>query len=1147
MLRGLIYHRGVNAAVALAVAVCAAVLTGALLVGDSVRGSLRDLTLDRLGNIDLALVAERFFDDALTERLAASPGFDDAFDAIAPAVLLRGSAQNASTRARASRVEVLGVDERFVDMFRAPPTSRVFAEGARSIEPPSLIFDRADRQVFPSVIVNEALATELSVTAGDALLLYFRLGAAIPRDTVLGDRETGEVVGSVRAVVGAVIPDRNLGRFALDPHQTFPFVAYMSLSELQRAVEQPGRINALLVSRRDDAASVAPALDDAVTLADMGLEIVPAAAGGEASSVLEVRSEQMVLPDPTLNTIDGAAGALGVETLQLQAYLANEIRGSDGAFVPYSMVMGIDSPATVEPFGRLELRDGTAAPALADDEILLNEWTAGQLDVSPGAEISLAYYVVGADEELRTERADFRLAGVVRMDGLAVDRDLMPPYPGIEGVDDIASWDPPFPVDLGRIRPADEQYWDDYRGAPKAFVSSATGRRLWATRYGAVTSVRLGAPGDAAGETGRRNAVAALRERLQPAAHGFSFIDVKRQGLEASAGATDFGGLFIGFSFFIILSAALIVGMLFALGIEQRAGEVGLLLAVGYPLRRVRGRLLAEGALVGAVGAAVGLLGAVLYGRLMLLGLTTLWLPAVGSPLLFLYVEPLTLFMGWAISLLVALLAIWLTVRRLRRVPTTRLLAGAFLAADVQVRRRRRRAGRIAIGAGSLALATIAWGVASGAAASPAVTFGAGALLLTAGLAGFAAWCNAGRGRLARGGGAAAVAMAMRNSGWSPGRSVLSVALVASAAFVIVTVAGNVRNPQTEADTVEEGAGGYVLMATSDVPLHDNLNTTNGRSDLGLPEDGPLATATITQLRLLPGDDASCLNLYRPQRPRILGIPAAQVERGGFHFAASLADELGVGDNAWEMLDADLGPGVIPAIGDANSVQWILHLGLGDELALATERGETVSLQIVGTLSESIFQSELLISEANFLRLFPSRSGFSYFLIDAPADSAEQVAAILEDDLAPFGFDTTSTAQKLAGYLVVQNTYLSTFQMLGGLGLLLGTIGLGVVLVRNVIERRGELATLRAFGFQRSFLGQMVLAENAFLLVVGLAIGTLSAAMAISPRYLLGAVEVPWTSLLPTLCAVLVVGMLASVIAVAGALRVPLLPALKRD
>ena len=75
MLRGLAYFWKLNFAVLLATAVNTAVLTGALIVGDSVRGSLRDMTLDRLGNIELALVVERFFPQSLVDRLKESDGF----------------------------------------------------------------------------------------------------------------------------------------------------------------------------------------------------------------------------------------------------------------------------------------------------------------------------------------------------------------------------------------------------------------------------------------------------------------------------------------------------------------------------------------------------------------------------------------------------------------------------------------------------------------------------------------------------------------------------------------------------------------------------------------------------------------------------------------------------------------------------------------------------------------------------------------------------------------------------------------------------------------------------------------------------------------------------------------------------------------
>jgi ABC-type antimicrobial peptide transport system permease subunit len=198
-------------------------------------------------------------------------------------------------------------------------------------------------------------------------------------------------------------------------------------------------------------------------------------------------------------------------------------------------------------------------------------------------------------------------------------------------------------------------------------------------------------------------------------------------------------------------------------------------------------------------------------------------------------------------------------------------------------------------------------------------------------------------------------------------------------------------------------------------------------------------------------------------------------------------------------------------------------------------------------MKHSLFQSEILISEANFLRHFPSRSGYSYFLVDPPAGSEERATEALESALGPFGLDVTSTAQRLRDYNAVQNTYLSTFQTLGGLGLLLGTLGLGIILVRNIMERRGELAALRAFGFRRVRLALMVLAENVFLLGFGISLGTVSALAAIAPMVLGEGSSLPWASLLLTLAVVFLVGMLASLAGVLGTLRVALLPALKAE
>jgi hypothetical protein len=551
-----------------------------------------------------------------------------------------------------------------------------------------------------------------------------------------------------------------------------------------------------------------------------------------------------------------------------------------------------------------------------------------------------------------------------------------------------------------------------------------------------------------------------------------------------------------------------------------------------------------------AFGALLGLLGGVAYGWLMMVGLRTLWLPAVGTPLLFLHVTPLSLILGWLISVLVVLASIWWTVRKLGRIPATSLLAGSFFIAMAGRRGLGRFTPVVAYGSSGIALALFAYAAISGSTTSPAISMSIGALLLIAGLSWFAIWCRSMRGGLPRPGAAAFIGMAARNSSWNPGRSILSVALVACACFVIVLVAANRRDPASEEQTIEIGGGGYALVATSDVPLFYDLNSAAARYELGFPEEtgGGEASADfesvdIMALRLLPGDDASCLNLYRPQRPGILGIPSEQIERGGFEFAATISDE----PNPWELLEMELEPGVIPAFGDVASTQWILKIGLGQDLIMEGELGQPLRLRLVGTLSGSIFQSELLISEENFLRHFPNQSGYSTFLVDVPEERVETVARLLESNLGEFGFDTTPTAERVAGFLAVQNTYLSTFQMLGGLGLLLGTVGLGIVLIRNIIERRGELATLRACGYRRSSLTVMVLAENAFLLLVGILVGSLSALMAVAPRYLGGDLQVPLGSILITLALVLVVGMFASVASVISALRVPLLPVLKEE
>jgi len=203
--------------------------------------------------------------------------------------------------------------------------------------------------------------------------------------------------------------------------------------------------------------------------------------------------------------------------------------------------------------------------------------------------------------------------------------------------------------------------------------------------------------------------------------------------------------------------------------------------------------------------------------------------------------------------------------------------------------------------------------------------------------------------------------------------------------------------------------------------------------------------------------------------------------------------------------------------------------------------------RVVAALQDSLFQGELLISERNFLRLFPDVEGYRFFLLSVPPARAQELTGMLEAALADYGFDIQPAEARLAGFHEVENTYLSTFRSLGALGLVLGTVGLGAVLLRNVLERRRELALLRAVGYRPQHLATMVLAENVLLLLVGLTTGTVCALLAIAPAVSLRGGRLPAGSLSLLLAGVLGTGIAASLTATAAALRSPLLTALRSE
>jgi len=1133
--RSLSYYWRTNIAVVLGVATAVAVLAGALLVGESVRGSLRDLVTQRLGQTSLVITSTGFLREQLASEIQNDPRFvSSGFTSVCPLISLEGAVAHESSKRVSSAIKVYGVDERFWKFNHregSGPQSR-------------------------GVFLSQTLARELGANVGDSMLLQVQKPSDIPLESLHSKKE--ELTKTLRLPVSDILDAAALGEFSIQAQQSGVRAIFVSLKLLQREIEQPDKINLILISEVEGGPSTGrkdsldKILRDRFTLADLGIQLRSITENDQVSVSLEHDSK--MLDDSLAKIATDTANSLSLRHSAVFSYLANNITSRDKS-VPYSLITALDESDFQRLLENADKAFGTSAAnsAISKPPILLNEWVARDLGVRQGDPITLEYYLWQVSGRLETSTATFRLVGVVPIKGMAADRNLVPEYPGISGSTNLSDWDPPFPVDLKRIRQKDEDYWHQYHTTPKAFVQLSVGQTMWRSRFGQLTSIRLW-PSDKGGEA-LKSFGEKLRASLNPMLLGTAILPVRAQGLEASQGANDFGHYFLYFSFFLVVSALLLTTLFFKLGIEQRIREIGVLRAVGFGPARIRNLFLGEGIALAVTGSLIGLIGAIVYGQLMMFGLRTWWVDAVGTTSLSLHLSAQSLLVGAAGGIFAALICVALTLRGLRKRSTRSLLGGtvsssatSFVAAGSA--KRFVTMFRIALFLTLLGLLLLL------AAASHLVRqvggfFGGGTLLLTAFLCYQSSWLRRRHKRSLGGAGWWSITrLGFRNATYRPARSILCIALIASAAFIIVAVDSFRHRDETPASERKSGTGGFPLLAESVLPLVQDPNTREGQEALNLSDDNPaspLSGMKLTRFRVLPGDDASCLNLYQPRNPKIVASTDEFVQSNRFSFQSSLATSSEEAANPWLILNRQFPNGAIPVIADANSLAYVLHLRLGDELVFQ-HMGRSVRMRVVAALADSLFQSELVMSETNFIRSFPEQQGYRFFLIDLPdANGSAAVTAELEDRLADFGFDIQPTNDRLASFHRVENTYLSTFQMLGGLGLVLGTIGLAAVLLRNVLERRRELALMRAVGYNSRHFTLMIVAENLLLLFAGVTTGTVCALLAITPVFLTRHTTFSSISLGLLLLAVLVSGLIASIAATRATLRAPLLAALKAE
>jgi hypothetical protein len=343
------------------------------------------------------------------------------------------------------------------------------------------------------------------------------------------------------------------------------------------------------------------------------------------------------------------------------------------------------------------------------------------------------------------------------------------------------------------------------------------------------------------------------------------------------------------------------------------------------------------------------------------------------------------------------------------------------------------------------------------------------------------------------------------------GRNLVVVAMMAVGIFLVYAVGVNRHSPLSDQNSPKSGTGGFQFYCESTMPLVNDLNTQKGKANYGL--DGKeFQELKFVQMRMKTGDDASCLNLNRVRNPSLLGVnPMAFSERKAFSFVKT-AGQISA-DDTWEALDRKIDDYTVAGVADQSTILWGLGKLVGDTLDYVDESGNPFKIKLIAGLDNSIFQGRILIADKYLSKLYPSVVGTRVLLVNAPLPSVKVLQKELSDKFEDVGLDVMPASSRLAEFNKVENTYLDIFLMLGALGFVIGTIGLGAMTMKNIMERKNEFAVMQAVGFPKKRIMRILLLEHSALVGACLVCGLISALVAVTPSLLEQGAGIPWLAL----------------------------------
>jgi len=635
------------------------VITGSLVVGDSMVYFVEESTYRNLGEVDVTVASFEFFEPDLFTALDEDPELTKITDKMAPIILISGSVKNENTNTFELKCNLLGITDRFYD----------FGE----------FVDSDDNNIRPQLSGNEAYinseaAGNLDANVGDTLTVTVQ-NPISSLESMYVDFDQSRTL-DLTLEVSRIIRDKDLGNFQLQGHRTKVSSIFIDQDYLQSELGVEDNVNTIIISNKGDertgveydskvTSRLTEILDREIGHSEVGLE-------------LETKDDYFMLSSSDiflkyeyyeLLTELEASDSRKVHVSPVLTYFVNSITTDAGESISYSTVTGF-IPEADEGFGSF-IDSKTGSPitgSLELSEIILNNWTADQLNVSPGDVVTINYSVIDRLYNIEDYATQLTVKSIVDIDGKASDRDLMPAFPGLQGMESCLNWDPPFPLDLEAIEDSDVDYWQLYQGTPKGFIRLDTARSYWTNDLGGLTGIKILPDtnedfrnlSNSELDEYRNMILEHLDTNIGYSDAGLTINTVKTDSLETARGLSIFPMMFLAFGMIIILAGILLIVNIFITQAEARQNELGLIRALGFKRKQLTKILMVEGLLYAVIASALGVVLGLAIGYFLVQGLNSIWSDAVEGNIIPFYYNIESLLIAFVAGFIVTLITILL-------------------------------------------------------------------------------------------------------------------------------------------------------------------------------------------------------------------------------------------------------------------------------------------------------------------------------------------------------------------------------------------------------------------------------------------------------------------------------------------------------